>query len=118
MLIAVPLVFLTLLAVPAVAGAATQVSVQQVQGLDIVVAADDDSPGDIQTSLGIDSGQHFVAVQSAGGATAGGGCQTVSATIVACPGDFDAIVVFGNGGNDQITLRLIADGLPPLHGEA
>jgi len=37
---------------------------------------------------------------------------------VACPGDFDAIVVFGNGGNDQITLRLLADGLPPLHGEA
>ena len=120
MLIAVPLVFLALLAVPAVAGAATQVSVQQVQGLDVVVANDDDSAGDIQTSLGIDqgSGQHFVAVQSAGGATPGAGCQTVSATVVACVGDFDAIVVFGNGGNDQITLHLLADGLPPLHGEA
>jgi hypothetical protein len=120
MLIAVPLVFLALLAVPAVAGAATQVSVQQVQGLDVVVANDDDSPGDIQTSLGIDQGsmQLFVAVQSAGGATPGAGCQTVSATVVACAGDFDAIVVFGNGGNDQITLRLLADGLPPLHGEA
>ena len=118
MLIAAPLVLLALLAVPAVAGAATQVSVQQVQGLRVVVATDDDGPGDIQTSLGIDQGQHFVAVQSAGGATPGAGCQTVSATVAACLGDFDAIVVFGNGGNDQITLRLLADGLPPLHGEA
>jgi hypothetical protein len=120
MLIAAPLVFLALLAVPAAAGAATQVSVQRVQGLDVVVATDDDGPGDIQTSLGIDqgSGQHFVAVQSAGGAAPGAGCQPVSATVVGCVGDFDAIVVFGNGGNDQITLRLIADGLPPLHGEA
>jgi hemolysin type calcium-binding protein len=108
------------LAVPALAGAATQVSVQQVQGLNVVVAVDDDGPAQIQTTLGIDSGtqQHFVAVQSAGGATPGTGCQTATATIVGCTGDFAAIVVFGNGGNDTITMTLIADGLPPLHGEA
>src|SRR5829696_1355495 len=114
------LALLALLATPAVADAATQVSVQQVQGLDVVVAVDDDSAAQIQTTQGIDSGtsQHFVAVQSAGGATAGAGCATATPTIVGCTGDFDAIVVFGNGGNDTITMTLIADGLPPLHGEA
>ena len=111
---------LALLAFPALAGAATAVNVQQVQGLDVVVAADDGGAGDIRTTLGIDENtlQHFVAVQSTGGATPGAGCGTVSATIVACVGDFDAIVVFGNGGNDKVTMDLIADGLPPLHGEA
>lgn len=111
---------LALLAAPALASATTQVSVQQVQGLDVAVAVDDESSGQIQTAFGIDetSQQHFVAVQSAGGATAGTGCQAVSATVVACLGDFDAIVVFGNGGNDTVTMDLIADGLPPLHGEA
>src|SRR5829696_10116483 len=105
---------------PARSIAATQVSVQQVQGLDVVVAVDDDSAAQIQTTQGIDSGtsQHFVAVQSLGGAAAGAGCATATPTIVGCTGDFDAIVVFGNGGNDTITMTLIADGLPPLHGEA
>ena len=114
------LALLALLATPAVAEAATQVSVQQVQGLDVVVAVDDDIAAQIQTTQGIDSGtlQHFVAVQSAGGATPGAGCATATPTIVGCTGDFDAIVVFGNGGNDTITMTLIADGLPPLHGEA
>jgi RTX calcium-binding nonapeptide repeat (4 copies) len=114
------LALLALLATPAVANAAAQVSVQQVQGLDVVVAVDDDSAAQIQTTQGIDSGtlQHFVAVQSAGGATPGAGCATATPTIVGCTGDFDAIVVFGNGGNDTITMTLIADGLPPLHGEA
>jgi Ca2+-binding RTX toxin-like protein len=28
------------------------------------------------------------------------------------------VVVIGNGGDDKITLKLIADGRPPLHGEA
>jgi Ca2+-binding RTX toxin-like protein len=107
-----------LLAVPAFASATTQVRVEQVQGLDVVVAVDDDGAGEIQTTLGVDGTDHFVAVQSAGGATAGNACQPVSGTIVACLGDFDAIVVFGNGGNDKITLDLIADDLPPLHGEA
>jgi Ca2+-binding RTX toxin-like protein len=120
MLIAALPVFLALLAAPALAGAATQVSVQQVQGLDVVVAVDDDGAAQIDTTLGIDGSslQHFVAVQSAGGATPGTGCQAVTATIVGCTGDFDAIVVFGNGGNDTITMKLIGEGLPPLHGEA
>jgi hypothetical protein len=120
MLIAALPVFLALLAAPSLAGAATQVSVQQVEGLDVVVAVDDESAGQIQTALGIDEAtlQHFVAVQSAGGATPGVGCQPASTTIVGCTGDFDAIVVFGNGGNDTITMTLIAEGLPPLHGEA
>jgi hypothetical protein len=110
---------LALLAFPGLAPAATQVAVQDVGGLDVVVAADDDGAGDIDTTLGVDpTDGPFVAVQSAGGATPGGGCQTVSATIVACLGEFDAIVVFGNGGNDSITLDLIADGVAPLHGEA
>jgi hypothetical protein len=58
------LALLALLATPAVAEAATQVSVQQVQGLDVVVVVDDDSAAQIQTTQGIDSGtlQHFVAV--------------------------------------------------------
>lgn len=111
---------LALLALPGLASAATQVSVTKIQGLDVVVAADDDSAGQIETVQGIDSGtsQHFVAVQSAGGVGAGAGCSAVTATVAACAGDFDAVLVFGNGGNDQITLKLIADGLPPLHGEA
>jgi hypothetical protein len=111
---------LALLVAPALAGAATQVSVQQVQGLDVVVAVDDDGAGQIQTTLGIDepSQQPFVAVQSAGGATPGSGCQTASATVVGCFGSYDAIVVYGNGGNDAITLTLIGNGVPPLHGEA
>jgi Ca2+-binding RTX toxin-like protein len=118
MLIAALPVLALIVAPPA--GAATQVSVQQVEGLDVVVAVDDDSPAQIQTTLGIDANtqQPYVAVQSAGGATPGNGCQTASATIVGCSGEFDAIVVAGNGGNDTITMTLIADGLPPLHGEA
>lgn len=119
LVVALPVV-LALLVAPALASAATQVSVQQVQGLDVVVAVDDDSAAQIQTTRGIDAGtqQPFVAVQSAGGATAGNGCQPATATIVGCEGDFDAIVVFGNGGSDTVTMTLITDGLPPLHGEA
>jgi hypothetical protein len=120
MLIAAMPVLAVLAASPSLATAATEVRVQQIEGLDVVVGVDDDGAGQIQTSLGIDetSQQHFVAVQSVGGATPGAGCQAASAEIVFCPGDFDAIVVAGNGGNDAITLKLIADGLPPLHGEA
>jgi hypothetical protein len=50
MLIAALPVFLALLAAPALAGAATQVSVQQVQGLDVVVAVDDDGAAQIDTT--------------------------------------------------------------------
>jgi hypothetical protein len=42
---------------------------------------------------------------------------------VACPGTFDAVIVYGNGGNDTITLGLtdktgVAPALPAIHGEA
>ena len=110
---------LALLAAPAVAGAATQVAVQQVNGLDVVVADDEDSAAVIEVKRGDDpTDGHFLAVQSSTGASPGSGCQAVTAAIVACLGDFDAVVVFGDGGNDKITLDLIEDGLPALHGEA
>ena len=56
---------LVLLAAAAPAGAATGVSVQTVNGLDVVVAADDDSAGDIEARQGIlDDGtsRPFVAI--------------------------------------------------------
>jgi RTX calcium-binding nonapeptide repeat (4 copies) len=112
---------LVLLTAPTVANAATQVGVQEVQGLDVVVAVDDDSAAQIETARGIDQGDAFVAVQSAGGATALTGCQQIDANTAACvhpTDDFDALVVYGEGGNDMITLGLIADNLSPLHGEA
>ena len=110
---------LVLLAAPQLASAATGVSVQQVGGLDVVVATNDDAAEEIQTAQGIDMAmQHFVAVQTVGAATAGAGCNQATGTAVICFGDFDAIVVFGNGGNDKITMDQIADGLPPLYGEA
>jgi Ca2+-binding RTX toxin-like protein len=123
-LIAAALSMLALLAVPASAAAVTNVAVQQPSpGTSVVVAADDDSAGDIQTTLGVDPGtmQPFVAVQNAGGVTAGSGCFVANPptnTIVGCEGTFAGIVVFGNGGNDKVTMDLIADGLPPLPGRA
>ena len=85
------------------------------------MAADDDSAGDIEARQGIlDDGtsRPFVAIQSLSGATFGAGCEQATPTVVGCIGDFDAVVVIGNGGDDKITLKLIADGRPPLHGEA
>jgi hypothetical protein len=109
-----------LLTAPALAGAATQVRVEQVQGLDVVVVANDDGPGQIQTSLEIDTPtqQHVLSVESPGGVTPVAPCQSASATTVVCTGVFEALVVGGNGGDDTVTMDLIADGLPPLHGEA
>ena len=116
------LAVLALLAFPALAGAATEVHVTTVAGVgDVVVATDDDSAGEIETTRGLDGSTPFVAVKSTGGATAGPGCiATVDPMIVGCSGNFAAIVVFGQGGNDKITLDLISDelGLAPLHGEA
>src|SRR5829696_9208819 len=81
---------LALLAVAAPAGATTTVGVQQVEGLDVVVAVDDDTAADLETVQGVDEGtqQPFVAVQNAGGATPGTGCQVVSPAIVGCVGEF------------------------------
>lgn len=112
-------VLLALLAAAAPASAATGVSVQTVEGLTVVVAADDDSAGDIEVSQGIlDDGtdRPFVAVKSLSGAAPGADCVQDGATVVGCIGQFDAVVVAGNGGDDKVTLRLIHDGLPPLSG--
>ncbi len=100
------------------AGATTEVRTQQVQGLDVVVAVDDGTSAQIQTARVVDAGQPYLALQNPGGAVPAAGCQTVSATVVACAGSFDAVIAFGNGGNDTITLDLIEDEMSPLHGEA
>jgi hypothetical protein len=120
MLIAAALPLLASLAAPALAAAATQVSAQQIEGLSVVVVDDDDGPGQIRTTRGIDegTGQPFAAVESAGGATPGSGCQMATPTIVGCPGAFDAVLVSGNGGDDTITMTLLTEGLPPIHGQA
>lgn len=111
---------LVLLALPAAADAATEVRVQQIQGLDVVVVVDDDSAGQIQSTRAVEegTGQKFLAVESLGGATPGNGCQTATPTIVGCYGDFDAVIVYGNGGNDRVTIDLISEGFSPLQGEA
>jgi Ca2+-binding RTX toxin-like protein len=103
------------LAAPSAASAVTEVDVEQVSGLDVVVVRNDDGPSTIEIATGNSSGNHVVAVRNA---SAFAGCQQ-SGPDVACIGSFDALVAFGNGGNDTITMDLIADGgLAPLHGEA
>jgi len=111
---------LAFLATPGAAHAVTQVRTEMIQGQNVVVAVDEDSGATINTALDVDpTDGPFVAVQNPAGATLGDAdCQTVSATVVACLGTFDAIVVFGNGGNDTITMDLFDDGVDPLHGEA
>jgi hypothetical protein len=111
---------LALLAAAPTAGAATQVAVQQVSGQPVVVVVDDNGASVIDTTLGRDetTNQAFVAVQSNTGATPGAGCISAGPNIVGCEGEFAAIIVGGNGGNDKITMDLIADTLPPLTGLA
>jgi hypothetical protein len=60
---------LALLAAPAVAGAATQVAVQQVDGLDVVVADDEDSAAVIDVRRDIST--RPTATSSFGGACNG-----------------------------------------------
>jgi Ca2+-binding RTX toxin-like protein len=113
MLIGLPIV--ALLAAPSAASAVTQVDVEQVSGMDVVVVRNDDGPSTIEIATGNSGANHVVAVRNA---SAFAGCQQSGAD-VACIGSYDALVVFGNGGNDTVTMDLIADGgLPPLHGEA
>jgi Ca2+-binding RTX toxin-like protein len=110
---------LVLLATPSLAAAASQVAVQQVGGVNVVVVTDDGSAGEIQTARGIDmTAGPFTAVESLGGATAGAGCTQATPTIVGCAGNFPTVIVNGNGGNDKITLELIAEGLSPQRGQA
>jgi Ca2+-binding RTX toxin-like protein len=113
MLIALPIV--ALLAAPTAASAVTQVDVEQVSGMDVVVVRNDDGPSTIEIGTGNSGADHAVAVRNA---SAFAGCQQSGGDVV-CIGSYDALVVFGNGGNDTVTMDLIADGgLPPLHGEA
>jgi Ca2+-binding RTX toxin-like protein len=118
--LAAALPVLAALVVPPLGVAATEVRTQQISGLDVVVAVDDNSSAQIETTRGIDEGtsQPFMAVQSSTGATPASGCFAATPTIVGCSGNFDAIIVFGNGGNDTVLMRLIANDLAPLQGEA
>ena len=109
----------TLLVLPAAAAAATGVRTTVVQGLDVVVVEDEDSAAEIRTTRGVDATTGaFTAVESSTGAVPGSGCIQATPNIVGCDGDFDAVLVYGNGGNDKITMTLLTEGLPPLHGEA
>ncbi len=109
-----------MLVTPSLAAAATQVATTEVAGLDVVTVTDDGSDGEIQVTRGVESGtmEPFVAVESAGGATPGVGCKPITLELVVCGGTFDAVAVFGNGGADEISMRLILDGQPPLLGQA
>jgi hypothetical protein len=116
---------LVLVSAPGLARAATTVGVVHEGGLDIVVADDSDSSSTINTALDQSAGPNLQ-VQNAAGATPGNECQTIDGTggtVVACAGTFDAVVVYGNGGNDTITLGLtdktgVDPALPAIHGEA
>jgi Ca2+-binding RTX toxin-like protein len=112
---------LVLLAFPALASAVTHVEVQQPSpGVFVVVADDDDLSAVIETEQSA-TPVHYVAVRNLAGVTAGPGCgvdNPTTPTVVACEGDFAGIVVFGDGGNDKITMDLIADDLAPLPGRA
>ena len=118
---------LALLAAPASAAALTQVSVQAVAGVgNVVVVNDDDSSATIDVEHGITpptpppGNVRYVAVRNLAGVQAGAGCgvdDPTTPTIAACEGVFAAVVVFGNGGNDKVTMDLIVNDLP-LNAEA
>ena len=118
---------LALLAFPALAGAVTQVSVTAVPGVgNVVVVNDDNSSAVIDVEHGITpptpppGNVRYVAVKNLAGVQAGAGCgvdDPTTPTIAACEGVFAALVVFGNGGNDKVTMDLIVNDLP-LNAEA
>ena len=112
---AVPVI--ALLALATSAHATTTVSVQLIDGVNTVVAQDDNTAAVIETAQGLTeemTPRHFVVIRNSAGVTAASvSCEPVGAD-VACVGSFGALVVVGNGGNDSITMDLIADGLPPL----
>ena len=105
---------LALLAVPAPAGAATSVSVQNVDGVGpVVVATDADSAAVVEVEVATDVSDptvHYVFLKSSTGASAADASCQVIGDIVACPGDVAAVVVNANGGNDKVTMKLISDG--------
>jgi hypothetical protein len=117
---AVPVI--ALLALAPSAHAATTVGVATTaEGDTVVLAEDDGTSATIETSQGLTAEmtpRPFVAVRSTLGAVAAGTCEQVDAQTVGCVGTFDGLVVRGNGGDDKITMDLIADGVPPLPGGA
>ena len=110
---------LALLGVPASAGAVTQVSVVPVAGVgNVVVANDDDSAGVIDVEHGITTPEpppgnvRYVAVRNLAGVRGRRRLRRgrpTTPTIAACEGVFAAVVVFGNGGNDKVTMDLIVE---------
>jgi len=125
LLAAVPV--LALLAFPTIAGAVTQVSVVPVAGVgNVVVVNDDDSSATIDIENGITppspppGNVRYVAVRNLAGVQAGAGCDVddpTTPTVAACEGVFAAVVAFGRGGNDKITMDLIVND-QPLNAEA
>jgi hypothetical protein len=121
-LIALPI--LALLAFPAFASAKTQVSVVTVAGVGkVLVVNDDDSSGVITIEHNITpppDNVRYVAVGNPDGLEVGAGCAgdpPGAPTFATCVVDFVAVVAFGNGGNDKITMDLIVNDLP-LNAEA
>ena len=127
-LIALPiLALLALLAFPAFASAKTQVSVVAVPGVgNVLVVNDDDSSGVITIEHNITppdpppGNVRYVAVGNPAGLEVGAGCagdDPTAPTFATCVVNFVALVVFGNGGNDKVTMDLIVNDLP-LNAEA
>ncbi len=102
---------LALFTAPGLARAATTVNAGTVSGVLVVDVDDADSSGDIDVQWVRPNALEppVVAVTSAGGATTEtpGSCEEVSATQVGCQGNFEAVRVFGNGGNDTVDLFLV-----------
>jgi Ca2+-binding RTX toxin-like protein len=127
MILTAVLSVLALLAFPALAGAVTQVSVVPVAGVgNVVVVNDDDSSATIDIENGITppspppGNVRYVAVRNLSGVEAGAGCDVdnpTTPTVAACEGVFAAVVAFGEGGNDKITMDLIVND-QPLNAEA
>ena len=112
------LTVLALLALPSASGATVTVSAGIIDGERVVVATDDGTAAELEFVRGVDETTGaFAAVQNPGGAVPGNaGCEVVWGTIVGCDGEIDAVIVVGNGGDDEITLTLITDGLPQIEG--
>jgi hypothetical protein len=110
---------LAMLAAPGLAQASSLVGVVHDQGLTYVLADDDEGPSDIKVNRGkTDPGQQpFVLVENTKGAVEAGECEQVSSTQVGCIGEFDAVVVLGDGGNYKVSLSLHDIEGPALHGE-
>jgi Ca2+-binding RTX toxin-like protein len=114
---------LAFLAFPALAGAVTNIRVEAVAGVgNVVVVTDDDTSGVVDIENGITTPEpppgnvRYVAVRNSAGVTANGpACETdgtPSPTVAACEGVYAALIVYGQGGNDKITMDLIVNNEP------